>query len=372
MKKFINLFSIFKVLNVLVLTVTLCACQTPLNITDGASNAFTMIEANETIDSIEIYDDRAYQFIDEKTLISVRGKGFDWVEGPVWIDDGNYLLFSDIPKNLIRKFSLEKGNEIYLENTGFAIPSSKGPGSNGLLLNHENKLVLMQTGDRQIALMQSSLEQPKASFKALADNYQGMRLNGTNDGVFDRQGNLYFTDPPIGLDTIFDKDNKLIEKQYKWQLTKPRRVQETPFAGVYRLSVAGTLTLVDDTLTVPNGIGLSPDNKTLYVAVSDIEASAWYAFDVFEDGSLGNKRMFYNAQHLTGQPEQQGYPDGMVVHSSGIIFATGPGGVWLFDQKGIVLAKIKTGLLTSNCTFTTDEKYLFITADDFLLSIPLK
>ncbi|TYK66232.1 SMP-30/gluconolactonase/LRE family protein [Colwellia echini] len=365
-------------------TLLITACQSSTqSLTQSISDAtekkppFTLPNSNETIGSIEIYQGEALQLLDKNAQVSVRGSGFSWAEGPVWVDDGSYLLFSDIPKNLIRKFSVEHGNEIYLENTGFIEPSNKGPGSNGLLINQDNQLVLLQTGERQVSLMQAPLNKPEARFTTLVNNYQGMRLNGTNDGVFDRQGNLYFTDPVIGLDVIFETNNtsqekKLIEKHYKKPLTREKRVQQTPFAGVYRLSVDGKLTLVDDTLTVPNGIALSPDDKTLYISVSDKSASAWFAYDVQENGSLTNKREFFNAQHLIGQPEQQGLPDGMAVHSSGVVFATGPGGVWLFDPEGKVLAKIKTGLATSNCTFTSDEKTLFITADDYLLSVPIK
>ncbi|MBU2924281.1 SMP-30/gluconolactonase/LRE family protein [Colwellia sp. 1_MG-2023] len=366
-----------KIVKVTVLTFMLGACSIQSSINDSVVKPFSMNDAEETIGSIDIYDDKAYQYLDNETLVSVRGKGFDWVEGPVWVADGNYLLFSDIPKNLIRKFSIAHGNQIYLENTGFSAPSAKGPGSNGLLINQKNELVLLQTGERQVSLMQAPLNQPKARFTNLVNNYHGMRLNGTNDGVFDQQGNLYFTDPAIGLDVVFKagdnrQEKRLVEKQYKKPLTREKRVQQTPFAGVYRLSVHGELILVDDTLTVPNGIALSPDDKTLYVSVSDKRAPAWFVYDVQDDGSLANRREFFNAQYLIGQPEQQGLPDGMAVHSSGVIFATGPGGVWLFSPEGEVLAKIKTGLATSNCTFTTDEKTLYITADDNLLSIPIK
>ena len=361
-----------KIFYILAMCFLSVACQTVHTSVGKVEHSIKLKETSETIGSIEIYDKRAYQFIDEETLISVRGSGFDWVEGPVWVKEHDFLLFTDIPKNLIRKFDADDGLSVYMQNVGFDEPSDKGPGANGLLVNKDNQLVLMRTGNRTVSLLKSDISNPQNTFVDLASQYQGMKLNGTNDGVFDREGNLYFTDPPIGLDTVFDKDKNLVEKQYKWKLTKPRRVQETPFAGVYRLSLNGNLALVDDTLTVPNGIGLSPDEKTMYVAVSDTKASAWYAFDVHEDGVLGTKRIFYNAQHLIGQPEQQGYPDGMAVHSSGIIFATGPGGVWLFDPNGTPLAKIKTGLLTSNCTFTTNEKYLFVTADDYLLSVPIK
>ncbi|MDO6444159.1 SMP-30/gluconolactonase/LRE family protein [Colwellia sp. 1_MG-2023] len=360
-----------KFIKVVLLVFVVSACQSS-QLTKRSQSVFLLPGAEESIGSIEIYDNRAYKYLDEKTLISVRGKGFDWVEGPVWIKEHNFLLFTDIPKNIIRKFDSKQGVSVYLRNVGFDEPSDKGPGANGLLVNQDNQLVLMRTGKRTVSLLDSDILNPQNTFVDLVSGYNDMRLNGTNDGVFDNRGNLYFTDPPIGLDTVFNQDKKLVEKQYKWPLNRARRVQETPYAGIYRLSAKGRLELLDSSLTVPNGIGLSPDENTLYVAVSDKNASAWYSFDIQENGKLTNKQTFYDAQHLIGQMGEQGYPDGMAVHSSGVIFATGPGGVWLFDEKGNVLAKIKTGLLTSNCTFTTNEEYLFITADDYLLSVALK
>lgn len=333
--------------------------------------AFIMPDTDETIGKIEIYDPKALELITQETLISVRGKGFNCVEGPVWIKEHNFLLITDIPDNIIRKFDVENGSSVYLENVGFNTPSNKGPGANGLLINKQNQLVMMRTGSRTIAAMNSDITAPKNSFTTLASHYNNMQLNGTNDGVMHSDGSIYFTDPPIGLDYVFDTKGQLKAKNKHAKNKDNKRIQQTPYAGIYRLSTAGELTLLDKTLTVPNGIGFSPDEKTLYVAVSDTEASAWFAFDVLENGLLAKKREFYNTQHLIGKEGEQGYPDGMAVHSSGVIFATGPGGIWLFDKQGVVLAKIKTGLFTSNCAFSTDEKYLFITADDYLLSIPL-
>jgi gluconolactonase len=355
----------------MVLTFVISACQSSSNINKETAGLFIMPDANETIGSVEIYHPRALEFITKETLISVRGKDFSWVEGPVWVKDHNFLLFTDIPKNIIRKFDAENGTSVYLENVGFDKPSNKGPGANGLLLNKQNQLVMMRSGNRTVAVMNSDINRPKTDFTTLASHHNNMRLNSTNDATMHSDGSIYFTDPPIGLDFVFDNNGALVAKHQRANKVVNKRIQQTPYAGVYRLSTTGELTLLDDTLTVPNGIGFSPDEKTLYVAVSDKEASAWFAFDVLENGMLANKREFYNTQHLIGKEGEQGYPDGMAVHSSGVIFATGPGGVWLFDQQGKVLAKIKTGLLTSNCAFSTDEQYLFITADDYLLSIPL-
>jgi gluconolactonase len=150
----------------------------------------------------------------------------------------------------------------------------------------------------------------------------------------------------------------------------PRK--ELDLQGVYHLNGKGELSLLDDQLSFPNGVSLSPDEKTLYVAVSDPKNAVWLAYSVLEQGKVANKRVFYDATDLVGVKGEQGLPDGMVVHSSGKIFATGPGGIWLFSPQGEVLAKIRTGRLTANCTLSKDENFLFITAHDTLMTLALK
>ncbi|MEX0314318.1 MAG: SMP-30/gluconolactonase/LRE family protein, partial [Allomuricauda sp.] len=130
--------------------------------------------------------------------------------------------------------------------------------------------------------------------------------------------------------------------------------------------------LLDSTVTKPNGIRLSPDEKKLYLAVSDPKHSVWYQYDVLAPGKVENKRIFYDATHLVGKEGEQGLPDGLKINSDGYLFATGPGGVWIFNQQAKPIAKIRTGEATSNCAFSTDEKRLFITADNFVLGVDLK
>jgi len=306
--------------------------------------------------SIEILDDEALDLIDPQSEIEVVGSGFKWTEGPLWIDSGNYLLFSDIPNNTV--FKLDESGKIteYLKPSGFTGEEFEGeePGSNGLLLSPEGDLILMQHGDRQVGRMKSSLDTPLAEYEAVVDEYQGKRFNSPNDGVFDHQGNLYFTDPPYGL---------------------PRRMEdpekELDFQGVFCLKASGELILVDQ-LTRPNGIALSPDESILYVAVSDPEQARWYRYDVEAPGKVSGKKIFYDTTALIGKEGEQGLPDGMKMHSSGTLFATGPGGVWIFSASGKAIARIRTGQATANCAFTTDEKTLFMAADDYLLKVALK
>ncbi|AWB68957.1 gluconolactonase [Saccharobesus litoralis] len=310
--------------------------------------------------SVEIYSAEAEQFLSTDTPLQVLSEGYKWTEGPLWVADTSlasqgYLLFSDIPNNKIYQYIPGQGTALYLQPSGATglVDGDYGQGSNGLLLNQQNQLVLMQQGDRRVAVMQSALSAPQPKFKTLAGYYQGKRLNSPNDAVYDSQGNLYFTDPPYGLAKILQDERKALD-----------------FQGVYRLSNQGQLTLLDDEITFPNGIGLSPDGKTLYVAVSDINNPVWYAYDVANNGQVTNKRVFFDAKQPNQKPH--GLPDGMAVHSNGTLFATGPDGVWLFNPKGQVIAKVKTGKLTANCTLAENEKALYLSAHDTLMRIPLK
>ena len=308
--------------------------------------------------AIEILDEEALKIIDSTAAVEVLASGFAWSEGPLWIDEGKYLLFSDIPNNKVFKWdSQTKDTTTYLHPSGFlgeVGDDFKEPGSNGLTLDSNGQLVLMQHGERRVARMTAPLSQPKPEFEPLVDNYEGKRFNSPNDGCFDKQGNFYFTDPPYGLPKGMDDPEK-----------------ELDFQGVYCLKTSGKLVLLD-TLTRPNGIGLSPDQDKLYVAVSDSKHAVWYQYDVKEPGVVENKKLFHEVTHLMGKEGQQGAPDGLKVHSQGYVLATGPGGLWIFDAAGKTLARIYTGQRTSNCALSTDEKQLFLTADDYLLRVQLK
>lgn len=307
--------------------------------------------------SIRYLDDSAKEIISPHTQIQELASGFAWTEGPVWIDDGNYLLFSDIPNNKVYKLDAKYDTITYLNPSGYSSKNFTGkePGSNGLLLNAAGELILMQHGDRRISKMNAPLNNPKEDYIPLVEQYENKRLNSPNDAVFDISGNLYFTDPPYGLPNGLEDEGK-----------------ELPFQGVYCLLSTGKLMLLDTALKYPNGIGISPDGGTLYVAVSDPEKAAWYTYDILAPGKVANKKLFYDATHLVGKEEEQGLPDGLKVHSNGNLFATGPGGVWIFNPQGKVLARINTGQKTANCALTTDEKKLFMTADDYILSVDLK
>jgi len=306
--------------------------------------------------SIEILADEALELIDPNAKIEIIGSGFEWTEGPLWIDNGSYLLFSDIPKNKIFKIDSDGNTSEYLHPSGYSREDDYGkePGSNGLLLSPNGELILLQHGDRRIAKMTTSLNKPKPQYETLIDKYGGKKFNSPNDGLFDAGGNLYFTDPPYGLPKQMDDP-----------------IKELDFQGVFCLMSSGELILVDK-LSRPNGIALSPDGSTLYVAVSDPAHAVWYRYDVTSPGKITNKQLFYDATDLVGREGQQGLPDGMKVHDKGYLFATGPGGLWIFNAEAKPLARIHTGKATSNCAFTADQKALFMTADDYVLKMPLK
>jgi gluconolactonase len=281
--------------------------------------------------------------------------GFIWVEGPVWVPNGNYLLFSDIPQNSIFKWQEGKGISLFLKPSGYTGATPRGgkpgdePGSNGLLLDPEGRLVMMEHGDRRV----SRLEKDGKTKTTLADRYMGKRLNSPNDGVYKSNGDLYFTDPPYGLPKIWDDPGR-----------------ELDFCGVYRLSKDGTLTLLTKDMTRPNGITFSPDEKTLYVANSDPDRPVWMAFPVKEDGTLGEGRVFYDSTKWY-QEKRPGLPDGMKVDQAGNLFATGPGGVHVFTPAGKHLGTIDTGEKTANCNWGNDGTVLYVAADHNICRIKL-
>lgn len=306
--------------------------------------------------SIEILDEAALGLIDPEAKLEVIAEGFEWTEGPLWLEKEQKLLFSDIPNNSVFQIDAKGVKSLYLKPSGYTGDAARGgeTGSNALILDPQGNLVLCQHGDRRMAKMNAPLGQPKADFVSIVDNYQGKRLNSPNDAIYDKAGNLYFTDPPYGLEFNVDDPAK-----------------ELSFQGIYCLKPDGELLLVDS-ISRPNGITFSPDQTKLIVANSDPEHAVWYQYDIVSPGVVQNKQLFFDSTDLVGKEGQQGLPDGMKMHSSGYLFATGPGGIWVFNPDGKVVARIYTGERTSNCAFSTDEKTLYITADYYVLKMELK
>lgn len=291
------------------------------------------------------------ELLDDDALVQIISQGHDWIEGPVWMNDGGYLLFSEIPKNQILKWKQGEGVSIHIEPSGYtgkAKFTGSEPGTNGLIIDNLGRVITACHGDRMIRRIERD-----GSHTILASHYMGKRFNSPNDLVYHSSGNLYFTDPPYGLpDRFTDKG------------------RETEWCGVYRLAPDGNVTLLSKMIDAPNGIGLSPDEKTLYVAQSSPVAANWTAFDILDDGNVSEGRILYDATDIVAQ--WKGVPDGMTVDAHGNIWGSGPGGVMIISPEGKLLGRIVTGQATSNCTFGEDGTTLFITADMYLLRVETK
>jgi gluconolactonase len=329
-------------------TIRLIACAAAVACLDFGPARHVLAQdkpAYPALGTIERLDPRFDQLVPRDARVERIAEGFDWSEGPVWDKKDRYLLFSDVPLNTVFKWQEGKGVSLFLKPSGYTGAAARGgePGSNGLLMDADGRLVLCQHGDRRVARLEDG-----GKFTTLADKFLGKRLNSPNDGVFRSNGDLYFTDPPYGLPGL----NKDLAK-------------ELDFNGVYRLSARdGTLTLLTKEMTFPNGIGLSPDEKTLYVANSDPRKAIWMAFPLEADGTIGTGRLFGDATSLV--PAKRGLPDGLKVDAAGNVFATGPGGVLVFAADGTHLGTFNTGQATANCGWGEDGSVLYITADMYI------
>lgn len=307
--------------------------------------------AHPTTGHVERLDPRLDALVPPGATLEILADGFDWTEGPVWRADGDYLLFTDIPRNTIYQWDEARGLQVFLRPAGFTGPEPPGPelGANGLAFDGEGRLVLCDHGNRSIA----RLDERNFTKTVLADRYEGRRFNSPNDLTFHSGGALYFTDPPYGLAGQDDDPHK-----------------ELPFNGVYRLDPDGRVTLLVDDLTRPNGLAFSPDERTLYVANSDPEAARWMAYNVSPDGLLSGGRVFFDATDRV-RAGLTGLPDGMAVDAAGNLFATGPGGVLVFAPDGTHLGTLVTGQATSNAALGNEGRVLYLTADRYLLRIRL-
>ncbi len=309
----------------------------------------------QTLGTIERTDPAINELIRKDAAAEVLGEGYAWSEGPVWVAAEKMLLFSDVPANTVYKWTPEDGVDVFLSPSGYtgSEPSqSREPGSNGLLVDREGNLVLCQHGDRRVARLNAGYDNPSPAFVTIADRYQGKRFNSPNDAVYRSDGDLFFTDPPYGLPRQEDDASR-----------------ELPFQGVYKVSPEGVVSLLVDTLSRPNGIALTPDEKTLIIANSDPSKPMWYAYDIDGDDSLSNGRIFFDATDFTSEP---GLPDGLKIDGQGNVFASGPGGIWIFDSGGNVLGKIKLPEPTANCALADNDRTLYITSQQYLLRIKMR
>lgn len=314
-----------------------------------------MPEKYKTTGTIEKIDASLDAIIDPDAKAEIITEGFEWSEGPVWVESQKMLLFSDVPRDTIYKWTEENGKEVYLTPSGYTdtIPRGGEMGSNGLTLDKNGNLILCQCGNRQIARMDAPLNNPAVKYISLANLYNGKKFNSPNDVICNSKDEIFFTDPPYGLEKQMDDPKK-----------------EIPFQGVYKVKTDGTVVLVTDSLTRPNGIAFLPGEKTLLVANSDPDKPNWYAFDVNDDGSFSNGRIFLSAAGY--DKSLKGLPDGFKVDKNGNIFAAGPGGIWIFTKEAKLLGKIKFDEAASNIALSADEKTLYITNDMQVLRLKMR
>lgn len=291
--------------------------------------------------------------------IEVLASGLDWSEGPVWIPKaapqpggGGYLVFSDVPRNQVMKWKEGEGMSVFLKPSGYTgvTDYSSEPGSNGLNLNSNGELISCEHGDRRVSVLTRG-----GGKRTLADNFEGKRFNSPNDCTLDKAGNIYFTDPPYGLP----------------KGPADTETREIAWHGIYKVTPSGKVSLMSKEMTFPNGLTLSPDQKTLYVAQSDPKAAIWKAFPIQADGTLGTSRVLADATAMVAS--HRGLPDGMKTDNAGHIWATGPGGVHVMTPEGKLLARIDTKMACGNCCFGgEDGSWLYVCSDAFLVRVKTK
>lgn len=310
---------------------------------------------NQSSGKIEVLDADLLSVLDSQSVIEVLADGFSWSEGPVWLPKQQTLLFTDVPENKIYSWDSIHGKQVYLYPSGLdsLYPVGGKEGANGLAINADGSLLMCQHGNRALAEMLTTVEQPKDSFRFLARHFKGKRFNSPNDLHIARNGDIFFTDPPYGLAAQDEDKNK-----------------ELAFNGVYSLTAKGELILLDSTLTRPNGIAMSPDEKTLYVSNSDPDKAIWIAYTLDDQYQVVSRRVFADKTELVSS--RKGLPDGMKIGKNGIIFATGPGGVLVFHPDGRHLGTVMTNEATANCALDDTESWLYMTAHGFLKRVRLK
>ena len=299
----------------------------------------------ETVGSVTV---TTSGLIDPNAKIEKLGGDYGWSEGPVWVEKLGAVLFTDVPGNTIWKYKDGEGLTEFMRPSGAAEPLpdyTSSPGANGLIMLDADHMIVPDHGNR--TLWSQNIETQERT--VLADKFEGKKLNSPNDAALHSSGIIYFTDPPYGL---------------KGQDDNPAK--ELDFSGVFALYPDGAMKLVDDSLARPNGIILSPDERTLYVANSDPATANWTAYDVSKTGEVSNSRVIAEAfQDL--KAGLRGNPDGMAMAEDGTIFATGPGGVWMLSPEGEKLGVISTGTGIANVTFGgSDGRDLYMTSHKFL------
>ena len=263
--------------------------------------------------------------------------GFMFTEGPLWHPTGRFLLFSDMPGNIIRRWTASGGV------TPFRQPSDM---TNGMTYDRQERLLTCEHATSRVTRTEAD-----GSLTVLATHYDGKQLNSPNDIVVGRDGAIYFTDPIYGRVEYYGVP----------------REPELAFRGVYRIDPRdGALTLLAEDFSQPNGLCFSPDEKRLFV--NDTERANIRVFDVGADGALSGDRVF-----AVTSGEGEGAPDGLKIDSAGNVYCSGPGGVHVFDPEGVCLGVIRVPEPVANFTLGGDDyRSLFITASTSLYRIQVQ
>lgn len=312
------------------------------------------IDAAEYDSQFEVLDQEALSVISRNVRLEVLATDLAWAEGPVWSRQLNALLFSDIARNKVLKWSEESGLEDYLYPSGHEPDGVNGAwkGANGLMISEHGELILAQQGSRTLARMTAPVHAPLPKYEILASHYNGSKLNSPNDLVQHKSGILFFTDPPYGLPK-FENDPSI----------------ELPYFAVFSMSENGEKKAVITDLIKPNGIALSNDHTKLLVTDSQPSISQIYQYGLTDSGEVHSKpRLFFDASDF--EKEGAGSTDGLKQHSSGIWFVTIPNGIALLSAKGKLLARLSMGQVC-NLAFDDSETFVYLTAPNALLRLKL-
>lgn len=276
-------------------------------------------------------------------------EGFQFTEGPVWVRDGGYLLFSDPNANTIYRYQPDGELAVFRHPSGYSgadVGEYGQPGSNGLTIDPQGRLTINEHGNRRVSRIEED-----GSVTVLAESFEGKRLNSPNDLVYRSDGALFFTDPPFGLPKFFDD---------------PRR--QLPFSGVFSLQ-NGVLRVVSRDFTGPNGIALSPDERYLYVANWDDRKKVIRRYEVKEDATLVNGTLFFDMT----ETRDENALDGMKVDRAGNLYVSGPRGIWILSSDGKHLGTVLTPMHPHNFAWgDADGKTLYICARSSLYRMPMK
>jgi gluconolactonase len=291
---------------------------------------------------VQARSDALLELVAEDAEVERLATGFTFTEGPVWNGEGQYLLFSDMPGDVRRRWSEADGVEEIMR------PSNK---CNGMVYDaHGNLLVCEHVTSSLVR------EYPDGRRETIASHYQGKELNSPNDVITKSDGSIYFSDPWYGRMPVFGEE----------------RERELGFQGVYRIPPGGgepELVVDEDEFEQPNGLCFSPDESLLYI--NDTPRAHIKVFDVEADGSLSNGRMFFEG--IGSGVIEEGIPDGMKIDERGNVYVTGPGGVWVIDAQGEQLGLIEVPENVGNITFGGPEwKQLYMPSSTSLYRVQLK